>query len=286
MKPGTNTSRRRWFAAVALAASVLLGWLSAARAASSVSLGWDAGPNSTPAGYRLYYGTSSGSYSQTVDVGSANTATVANLVAGTTYYFAVTEYDASGVESPTSGEVSFAVAAAVPTVSLTSPGSTINGPANVTLSAAAAESGGSIAKVDFFAGSTLLGEAVNSPYTTVWNNAAPGSYSLTAVAYDSNGNTATSAAVPLTIVQFGITSFARQSSGACTFTVSGAPGSTYDVYYSGDLVTWTYLESVTNSGGTVTITDNTANGVAQRFYRLSVSAGSSVSNIKTNVRAR
>jgi len=61
------------------------------------------------AGYRLHYGTSSGDYTQTIEVGNTTTALVSNLTAGTTYYFVVTAYDTSNVESPSSNEVSYIV---------------------------------------------------------------------------------------------------------------------------------------------------------------------------------
>ncbi len=58
--------------------------------ADSVSLTWN--PNTEPdlAGYKLYMGTSPGSYSQIFDVGHVTSYTVSSLVAGDTYYFALT----------------------------------------------------------------------------------------------------------------------------------------------------------------------------------------------------
>lgn len=58
------------------------------------------------AGYKIRYGTASGNYSQTIDVGNVTTYTVPSLVDGSTYYFAVTAYDTSGNESGYSNEVS------------------------------------------------------------------------------------------------------------------------------------------------------------------------------------
>ncbi|MCX7806675.1 MAG: Ig-like domain-containing protein, partial [Planctomycetota bacterium] len=54
-----------------------------------------------------------------------------------------------------------------PTVSITSPssGATFTAPANITITANAADSDGSIAKVEFFNGSTKLGEDTTSPYS-------------------------------------------------------------------------------------------------------------------------
>jgi hypothetical protein len=48
------------------------------------------------AGYRIYYGTKSGTYPQIMDVGPTITYTVTTgLSSGTTYYFAATAYDLS-----------------------------------------------------------------------------------------------------------------------------------------------------------------------------------------------
>jgi endoglucanase len=99
-----------------------------------------------------------------------------------------------------------------PSVSITSPsaGQTFSAPANIAIDASASESGGSISKVEFFSGTTLLGTATTSPYSVTWSNVAGGSYSLTAEAFDAAGNTATSAAVPVTVGSGGNTGPAPQ----------------------------------------------------------------------------
>jgi hypothetical protein len=50
-------------------------------------------------GYRIYYGTTSGVYTTKIDVGTNTQFTVSGLVAGTTYYFTETSYNAALVES-------------------------------------------------------------------------------------------------------------------------------------------------------------------------------------------
>jgi hypothetical protein len=81
----------------------------AASAQSSVTLAWNASAGGTIAGYRLYLGVASDTYGTMVDVGNTTTATVPSLSPGMTYYFAVTAYDITGLESTFSGEVSYAV---------------------------------------------------------------------------------------------------------------------------------------------------------------------------------
>src|ERR1700751_3673987 len=101
----------RWKAVLAALVSFWIGLLPQLQAVQSVSLAWDA--ESGVAGYRLHYGTASGTYTQTVDVGDTTTATVSRLAPGSTYYFAVTAYNAAGLESLPSNQVSFLATANV-----------------------------------------------------------------------------------------------------------------------------------------------------------------------------
>ena len=73
---------------------------------TTATLTWQPSTSTNVAGYNVYVGTASGVYSSTIPVGSATTYTVPNLGIGSTYYFAVTAHNASGVESSYSSEVS------------------------------------------------------------------------------------------------------------------------------------------------------------------------------------
>lgn len=87
-----------------------------------------------------------------------------------------------------------------PSVSLTAPanGTSYTAPATVTLQANASDNG-SVTKVEFFQGSTKLGEDTASPYSYTWSNAGAGTYILTARATDNQGATAISSSVSITI---------------------------------------------------------------------------------------
>jgi fibronectin type 3 domain-containing protein len=74
--------------------------------AQSVTLAWDTNTEPDLAGYIVYYGTTSRNYPNSVDVGLVNSHEVTDLMAGQTYYFAVTAYDTSGNESEVSNEAS------------------------------------------------------------------------------------------------------------------------------------------------------------------------------------
>ena len=106
--------------------------------AADVTLAWD--PNAEPVdGYRLYYGTSSGSYTQSMEAGTATQATLTGLDTDTTYYIVVRAYDVDG-ESGDSNEVTWQQSTpdtTAPSVSVTGPTQTTN--AAVTLSGTASD---------------------------------------------------------------------------------------------------------------------------------------------------
>ena len=74
---------------------------------AQVTLAWDANSEPNIAGYKVYYGTASRVYNWYFDVGNVTTYSVTGLTDGSTYYFAATAYDTSGVESTYSSEVSY-----------------------------------------------------------------------------------------------------------------------------------------------------------------------------------
>ena len=76
---------------------LLLG-LPVAAIAGTVSLTWDSNTEPDLAGYKVHIGTSSGTYTQTVDVGHFNSYTDSSLSTGNIYVFAVTAYDIFGNE--------------------------------------------------------------------------------------------------------------------------------------------------------------------------------------------
>src|SRR5436189_5056710 len=96
--------------AARLAAGVVLflSLTSQAKAIGSVALEWNPNPEPDIAGYRLFYGPSSGNYTQQIDVGNTTAATVSDLANGT-YFFVVKAYNTATLESPPSNEVSATV---------------------------------------------------------------------------------------------------------------------------------------------------------------------------------
>jgi hypothetical protein len=91
----------------------------------------------------------------------------------------------------------------LPSVSLTSPasGAVYTAPAKIQLAANAADTDGSVARVEFFSGTTKLGEDTSAPYTLQWNAgpSAAGSHALSARATDNAGGATTSSTRTITV---------------------------------------------------------------------------------------
>ncbi len=81
-------------------------------AALTVSLQWRPSEEADVAGYKLYFGNESYTYSGNVDVGNVTSYTLTGLDEGKVHYFAATAYNRSGVESEFSNQVSYPTAAA------------------------------------------------------------------------------------------------------------------------------------------------------------------------------
>jgi hypothetical protein len=75
--------------------------------AGQVTLGWDKSTEPDVAGYKIYYGTATRNYTQSVKITSPNitTCTIINLTDGQKYYFAATAYNTNLIESEYSAEV-------------------------------------------------------------------------------------------------------------------------------------------------------------------------------------
>jgi RHS repeat-associated protein len=89
---------------------------------------------------------------------------------------------------------------ALPSVAITAPGNNtiLTAPAIFTVTASASDSDGSIAKVEFYKGATLIGTATSAPYSVTLSDTAAGVLNLTATAIDNRGASSTSA--PVTVI--------------------------------------------------------------------------------------
>lgn len=171
-------------------------------------------------------------------------------VAPGSYTFTAVAMDTAGL-SATSAVVNVTVAFVPPTVSITNPpiGSSFPAPATISLGATAASTDASITNVAIYQGTTLLGNVTTPPYNFLWANVSAGNYALTAVAADSQGLTATSSVVSISVTNgFGLpvvtlTSPANNS----TF----APGANISI-----------AANAGEAGGTITNVEFYTNGIA------------------------
>lgn len=222
--------------------------------AASVTLAWNPSPSGGVQGYHVYFGSISGFYTGMMDVGGATTMTIPSLAAGQVYYFAITAYDAGGLESEFSNELSYAPAEA-------------SVPLSATLQLSQATAGGMVLTVtgpagrtyDLLASSDLRSWAV----IRVVSLSSGGRFDFTdpeAANYPARFYRAreTQPAVQLRLAA------AQQM----VVSVSGQNGVAYDVEASSDLAQWTTIGTVTvpESGGADFVDVNAADYPA-RFYR-------------------
>ncbi len=175
-------------------------------AAAELTLAWDPPADGLTAGYMIFVGTAPQSYSGQVNVGSATSFTVSGLSSGTTYYFVVRAYSASGALSAPSNEIQ-AIAPAWPSgtsqpaVTILSPqaNSTVTG--TVVLNATVAGNPGGVSVWFLVDGHSQGAEDTSGPYQTSWNsaNTANGQRTIHAVARDALGNTTISAPITVTV---------------------------------------------------------------------------------------
>ncbi|WP_438712579.1 Ig-like domain-containing protein [Aquimarina muelleri] len=112
-----------------------------------------------------------------------------------------------------------------PTVSITSPAnnaSFVEG-TTVSVNADASDVDGTVAKVEFYNGTTLLGEDTTAPYQYSWANTAIGNYTITAKATDNQGAATTSAAISVKITK----KDGGGGNGNCDGVVQYVAGTTY-----------------------------------------------------------
>ena len=161
----------------------------------------------------------------------------------------------------------------LPSVSITSPGNGASfiAPANITITASATDSDGTIAKVDFYDGASLVGTASGSPYSLTLSNKQAGSYSLRAVAVDNLGGSNNSSTVVITV-----------NATVATVTINfdpltQSPSSGFDGTLSNYLAGFGIIASNVSSGTRLNVINQNS------FYGGGVVTASSPNNVFTQV---
>ena len=91
---------------------------------ATINLAWNSSTGLNVAGYKVYYGSASKSYSKNVNVGNNTSCSLSGLTEGRKYYFAATAYNASNNESDYSSEISYTIPVSSSNSSSTSSSST------------------------------------------------------------------------------------------------------------------------------------------------------------------
>jgi endoglucanase len=88
-----------------------------------------------------------------------------------------------------------------PTVALSSPtaGQTFTAPATINFAATASDPDGTVSRVEFLNGATVVGTDTSSPYTFAWSGVAANTYSLSARAVDNAGAATTTTPISVRV---------------------------------------------------------------------------------------
>lgn len=125
-------------------------------------------------------------------------------------------------------------------------------PANVTISASAFVSGGSVTNVEFFASTNSVGSKQTQPFTVIANGLGAGSYALRAVA-TAAGVSSTSAPVNINVVtpvETALSTPTATEDNQFVFSFSSTPGLRYEVDISSNLFNWTPVTTSVANGST------------------------------------
>jgi chitinase len=182
--------------------------------ASTVVIQWEPVTDANLKGYKVYYradssaqpfqGTGATQGASPLNIAkdlnnTTYTCTISGLDPARAYYFAVTAYSTSGVESAYSNII-YVPSFTSPTVTLTAPAnnSTLSG--NVSVTATASDDVG-VTKVEFYLNDILQTTDATAPYTFNWDTSilTNGSYTLSAKAYDAENNIGQSSDITVTI---------------------------------------------------------------------------------------
>jgi hypothetical protein len=113
--------------------------------------------------------------------------------------------DANGTTVTSAAITVVVTSTTLPVVAITAPAtsaSTVLGssvPVTITATASTTVVGATISRVDFYAGTALIGTKAAAPFTITWTPTATGTVNLTARAFDSNNTSADSIAVPFIV---------------------------------------------------------------------------------------
>ena len=221
--------------------------LSAIPGNATVNLKWNSISNPDLGGYKIYYGTASGTYSNPIIVGNGSSYELTGLTNGSTYYIAMSSMNSIGAESAKSAEITVK-----PVYDITAPNITTfsitatQGKLAVALSLIATDNIGGTGVADYCMQET------SAPAGCTWNSTVPSKYTfssagnktLYAWARDGAGNVSSAASASATITFFDtsapvITEFTMPATSSSLTVAVSTLTATDDVGVTGYLLTET-----------------------------------------------
>ena len=182
-----------------------------------------------------------------------------------------TRWRANSVVGLTYRRGTYTATNAPPTVVITSPadGSIFTSPATFTIAYNAADSDGTISKVELFDGNKLIYTDTNAPFASITgNNFAAGFHRYHLRAYDNRGAATTSNPLRLAIrPSQGVGAIAGTTTKRFELALTTTNSGSYRVEYSTNLVNWTSLGSLESLSNSVYFSDSTITNHPRRFYR-------------------
>ncbi len=194
---------------------------------------------------------------------------ISNLEEGI-YKCKLTVNDGSHTSSSTVLVIVSATGNTNPTVTLTSPANnkSFKQGENITITASASDLDGSISVVEFYNGTTKIGEDSSEPYAFVWSGAAIGAHTLTAKAIDNAGGSTASSVVTITV----------QEVKVCTETSTVAQQGSFSVGYKS-----TFETVGTDVIITFELLDTDKSGVIAYLWKQSPFSESSMDNVSGKI---
>lgn len=234
--------------------------------AKPITLGWNAAADMAVRGYAIYYGRTNLTANTRINAGSNLSCTISDLLVGVTYRIYAVSYNAQGVESPPSNQLTFTPITPAPT----------NVPPRLQI---ARQANGSMT-LSYAAGTNTKCAIQFAPTPTAkyWQT-------LTNIAANQAGNiifTDISASrVPQRFYRVALTpqplisaiSIVRQSNGSMKLSWQTPPGAVSRIQSasSPNATTWTTRATVTaTDAGQAAFLDSTAAQASARFYRVAM----------------
>lgn len=161
-----------------------------------------------------------------------------------------------------------------PSITLWGPtnGASYVSPGNIALSATATDDDGEVVEVEFLANNVRLVEVSGPPFAMNWTNAAPGAYSLRAVAKDNSGWETTTPAVFITVSMgppvIDLAGTLPLPNGTFQVRARGAFGQGFRIDTSETLTNWTPMVTNSFAGEFFDWIDGMAPSFPARFYRV------------------